>query len=125
MRQKIAFVTGATRGIGGEIAKFFCNSGSKVFGTRTSKDSIENQYCSDWITSDFKNIEEIYHCHDMVKKIKPDVLINCAGINKIGPFVDIDPDEFLLIQQIMILSILHKKLSMRTKIIMKLKKTKQ
>ena len=100
MRQKIAFVTGATRGIGAEIAKFFCNSGSKVFGTRSSKGSIENQYCSDWITSDFKNIKEIYHCHDMVKKIKPDVLINCAGINKIDPFVDIDPDEFLLIQQI-------------------------
>ena len=33
-------------------------------------------------------------------KIGPDILINNAGINKIAPFANIDPEDFLEIQQI-------------------------
>ena len=37
MKKKKALVTGASKGIGYEIAKAFSNSGVKVYGTRTKK----------------------------------------------------------------------------------------
>ncbi len=33
-------------------------------------------------------------------ELEPDILINNAGINKIAPFAEINPDDFKLIQQI-------------------------
>jgi len=46
----------------------------------------------------------LYLFAEKVKDIKPDILINNAGINKNAPFLEIDPKEFLLINQVNVFS---------------------
>lgn len=93
------FVTGASRGIGRAIAAAFLAEGAWVLGTRTS-DAGSDDVCSEWLTADFADVAMIHSCADAVRRIKPDVLINNAGMNKISPFVQIDPSDFLMIQQV-------------------------
>jgi 3-oxoacyl-[acyl-carrier protein] reductase len=99
MEGKTVLVTGASRGIGAEIARVFSELGAEVIGTRTSAGNADS-VCSDWLIVDFSNMEQLHNCVSDVKKIAPDVLINNAGINKIGNFVDIDHNVFLNIQQV-------------------------
>lgn len=94
-------ITGASRGIGADIAQAFSNRGAHVIGTRTKPDDCEvTNGCSEWLVADFSDIGQIYDCAKAVEKIMPDVLINNAGINIISPFESIDPEDFLLIQQV-------------------------
>ena len=94
-------VTGASRGIGVEIARAFAERGAHVIGTRTaSGDTENNSPCNAWLVTDFTDVAQIRACADEVRKIGPDVLINNAGINKIGSFASIDPEDFLRIQQV-------------------------
>lgn len=99
MKKKKALVTGASKGIGYEIAKAFSNSGVKVYGTRTKK-SGQNKAVSEWLTADFGDQIELEKCIKDVGEISPDILVNCAGINFIAPFRKIQSSEFLRIQQI-------------------------
>jgi len=99
MEGKKVLVTGASRGIGADIARVFSEIGAEVIGTSTSAGDEDN-VCSDWLIADFTDIEQIQNCASDVKKIAPDVLINNAGINKIGNFVDIDHTDFMKIQQV-------------------------
>jgi len=92
-------ITGASRGIGAEISRAFAERGARVIGTRTSS-SETNSPCSDWLIADFADVEQIRSCAEEVEKIGPDVLINNAGINKIGPYTSIDPEDFLRIHQV-------------------------
>ncbi len=91
-------ITGASRGIGSTIAKAFSDQGAYVVGTCTSP--IRKEFCSEWIISDFSDINQINECAERIKEIGPDVLINNAGINKISSFENIVANEFLLIHQI-------------------------
>lgn len=97
---KKVLVTGASRGIGADIAQTFTERGFHVVGTRTSPGDEGDSRCAEWIVSDFSDVEQIQSCVSTVKKIAPDVLINNAGINKISPFVDINPSDFLCIHQV-------------------------
>lgn len=92
-------VTGASRGIGRAIAIAFCSEGAWVVGTRTA-DASPDDACSEWLTANFGDVAQIQACADAVRRIEPDILVNNVGINKISPFVQIDPVEFLLIQQV-------------------------
>lgn len=96
---KTVVVTGASRGIGRAIAEAFAAGGARVIGTRTSAGAIDD-VCSSWITANFEDLKQIESCAKAVREIEPDVLINNAGVNKIAPFVDIDPADFLRIQQV-------------------------
>jgi NAD(P)-dependent dehydrogenase (short-subunit alcohol dehydrogenase family) len=96
---KKVFVTGASRGIGRAIAQAFKDEGAWVVGTRMSKKEEDN-VCQEWFVADFSDMEQIKSCADFVTSIEPDVLINNAGINKVAPFVEITPDDFLSIQQV-------------------------
>ena len=94
------FVTGASRGIGRAIAQAFRAEGAWVLGTTTGKAGGLGDYCQEWITADFSDLDQVQACADRVRSAEPDVLVNNAGINKIGPFVEIDPDDFRRIQQV-------------------------
>lgn len=97
---KKVFVTGASRGIGRAIAKAFRSEGAWVIGTHTGKNSEMGDACQEWVVADFSDIEQIRACACHARHAEPDVLVNNAGINKIAPFVDINPDDFLSIQQV-------------------------
>jgi len=99
MEGKKVIVTGASRGIGMSIARLFAERGAQVVGTRTSADETDNS-CTEWIVADFSDVSQIHACAEEVRKIAPDVLVNNAGINKIGPFSSIDPEDFLAVQQV-------------------------
>jgi 3-oxoacyl-[acyl-carrier protein] reductase len=60
--------------------------------------------CDEWVKADFSLIDDIRRCADEVRNCEPDVLVNNAGINKIGPFAEIDPEDFMRIQQVNVLA---------------------
>ena len=100
MTERIAIVTGASRGIGAEVARTLVKKGIKVIGTRAKNTDVPDIPCSDWIIADFSEQKQLFRCASEIKKLKPDILINNAGVNKIGHFEKINPDDFLMIQKI-------------------------
>ena len=98
-RDKKVFVTGASRGIGLAIAAAFRAEGAWVVGTHTGG-SATHEDCQEWVSADFVDMAGISACADRVRQIAPDVLVNNAGINTIAPFTEIDPQDFLRIQQV-------------------------
>lgn len=97
---KKVFITGASRGIGRAIAEAFRNEDAWVIGTCTSDANKADNICNEWFTADYSDIEQIRACAEYVRDVEPDVLINNAGINKVSPFIEIIPEDFLSIQQV-------------------------
>lgn len=104
---KRVFVTGASRGIGRAIAQAFRADGAWVIGTHTGERNETEDICHEIVVADFTDVEQIKACADYVRNFEPDVLVNNAGINKISPFVEIRPDDFLLIQQVNVFAPFH------------------
>lgn len=100
IENRTAFVTGASRGLGRAIALALRGMGARVIGTRTSGLCTADEVCDEWLTADFSQLDQIRACAARLREAAPDILINNAGINKIAPFADIDPQQFLVIQQV-------------------------
>lgn len=98
--RKKVLVTGASRGIGHAIAQAFRAEGAIVIGTCTGEGNENEDVCHEMIVADFADIGQLKACADYVRHAELDVLVNNAGINRIAPFVEIDPGDFLLIQQV-------------------------
>ena len=96
---KLAVVTGATRGIGYAIAQRLLEEGVEVVGTGTSAAATGPDGCHDQAVDILDPIatEEFAK---FVTARAPDILVNCAGINKISPFAEIDSKDFAAIQQV-------------------------
>src|SRR5690349_6265920 len=100
LKDKIAFISGSTAGIGFAIAKRFLSEGCRVTINGRTKESVDNAVNEvkasvenakiSGIAADFAKVDEV----DKLIKDLPevDILINNAGIFEPKPFVDI-PDE--------------------------------
>lgn len=96
---RTVFVSGATQGIGRAISIAMKLRGATIIGSGTGID-LNLEYLDEYIQADFSVIEQINSCSDKLRLIKPDILINNAGINIISPFCEIAHHDFLKIQQV-------------------------
>lgn len=96
---RFAIITGGTRGIGNAIATRLRADGARVLITSTKPDAT---LAADWehYAVDFADARALDSFASYIATLKPDILVNNAGINRIAPFADIDPRDFLRIQQV-------------------------
>ena len=106
---KVALVTGGSRGIGAAIALLLLESGCEVTITARTKESlaafVENAPTTqrtrlNIITCDLDDEKQVTKLVQHLAASKIDVLVNCAGINKIGLAEDVANDDFLGIQRV-------------------------
>ena len=88
-----AVVTGATRGIGYAIAERLLQDGLEVIATGTRKNA-QHPAGSSYYQVDFLDENSVNKFIQYLKKQQINILVNNAGINKIGEFSSIDIDDF-------------------------------
>ena len=93
----IALVTGASSGIGREIARSLARHGINVIITARSKDKLselKNELVDAYgvkvlcVTADLSDEKQVYELYNRVKKYKIDILINNAGFGVYGAFAN-------------------------------------
>ena len=94
---EIIFVSGASRGIGNSIAKYFAEKGHIVLGTSRSKFKFDKQ--SDKlipIQLDITSREDVKNCFKYLKEqnLLPSVLVNNAGITSDQLFLRMKDSEW-------------------------------
>ena len=95
--KEIVFVSGASRGIGNSIAKYFAEKGHTVLGTSRSKFKFDTQ--SDKlipIQLDITSREDVKNCFKYLKEqnLLPSVLVNNAGITSDQLFLRMKDSEW-------------------------------
>ncbi len=106
LKEKVALITGAGRGIGAATAKLFAREGAKVF--ITSRTESELKYVSDSITKDYGPGKVHYAVADITQEDQVqqlfqkayetlgslDILVNNAGGIVVKPFTDLTLDDW-------------------------------
>ena len=107
IENKVALVTGGTRGIGRSIVEQFLKSGARVLATGTDESQIqklnnENQNNSlKYLHLNLKDPQNVENfINEVLKKEDINILINNAGINIVSEATEIDNDDFREIQNI-------------------------
>ena len=106
LRGKNCLITGATGGLGKEIAKEFAKNGCNLFLTGRNNEKLnelknelensENNIKIGFEQADLSNISEIQKLIDQTKKMfsNIDVLVNCAGIFPVNMLSESTIDDF-------------------------------
>lgn len=96
---RLALVTGGTRGIGAASAMALLEAGHEVIVTGTSPEGHAPAGCA-YRHCDFSDAGALEAFAAEVGRLELSVLVNNAGINKVGPLAEYDPADFLRIQQV-------------------------
>ena len=96
LKNKTAFITGASRGIGKAIAESFLNKGHEVL--TTCRDSSKFPFDNKLLTVhslDISSKDSIDSFQSAVDAFEPDVLINNAGITKDNLFLRMSDEDWM------------------------------
>lgn len=96
---RFAVVTGGTRGIGRAIAERLRADGARILVTGQRPDGSPPEGCG-YRAVDFTDTRATEGFAAELAGLEPDILINNAGINRVSPFAEIDPEDFLRIQRV-------------------------
>ena len=95
-----AFITGASSGIGKEIAKYLSSLGYDLIIVSRDKNKLNE--LKDEVTTkvkiyncDLSNIDNCYKLYDEIKNEKIDIIVNNAGFGLFGDYKDTDLDTEL------------------------------
>lgn len=105
LKDKVAIVTGASKGIGASIAKYFAQEGASVVvnyaSSKQGADSVVSEITSKGgkavaVQADVSKPAEIDRLFDEAKKAfgKLDILVNNAGIYEFSPIEDVTEEHF-------------------------------
>jgi len=105
LKGKIAFVTGASKGIGASIAAHLAAAGAQVVVNYATSKSGADKVVSDIVAAggkavaiqgDFSKPADITRNYAEIKKQfgKVDILVNNAGVYKFGAVEETNPEEF-------------------------------
>jgi 3-oxoacyl-[acyl-carrier protein] reductase len=107
LTEKIALVTGGTRGIGKATADKFLDAGATVYVTGTRKEEIERLNAENrterlhYLQADFSNEQSILRFSESLSQFeKIDILVNNAGINKINLNTDTTTEDYNLLADV-------------------------
>lgn len=98
---KTAVVSGGTRGIGLAIAKHLQQAGAKILITGRGAQYDGN---FDYYSVDFSKQIATEEFAQYLQQLRPDILINNAGINIVATFTEIQFSDFAKIQQVNVLA---------------------
>ena len=96
---KTALVTSGTRGIGLAIAERLRADGAAVTITGTKVDEVVPDRFA-YLSTNFLDRQQIILFAEKILEIRPDIVVNNAGINKISSFEEIDLSDFEAIQRV-------------------------
>ena len=104
LRGKNCLITGATGGLGKEIAKEFAKNGCNLFLTGRNNDklnSLKNELENDQIKIDFEDadLSDDSEIQKLIEKVKNtfvniDILVNCAGVFPVKLLSDSTIEDF-------------------------------
>jgi 3-oxoacyl-[acyl-carrier protein] reductase len=82
LKNRIAIITGASRGIGAHVSKVLVENGANVIGVSRSTihaSHVHHKYSVN--VGDYQSVNDMFN--DLKsKEIYPDILVNCAGTSK-------------------------------------------
>ena len=96
LNHKVALVTGATGGLGRSISKKLAENGVHVFltGRDTKKLKELLEASESYIGAESLDLRDTEKIKDLINRVHPDILVNCAGIFPVQSIEDTTEEIF-------------------------------